>query len=55
LFSKDTIYNPTVSFDDIRVTNEYQDTDTVSLYKSADKNTYQPNSNLQKKFRIWRI
>ena len=49
-------YSADTSLDTIQVTNEYQDTGEVNLQRvGATRFIYHKDSNLQKKFRIWRI
>lgn len=52
-------YSPDSSFDYIQVTNEYQDTGEVPLSRlkvqDNTKSYHHKGTNLQKKFRIWRI
>ena len=55
----DDIYEPDKTFDYIQVGNEYQDTGEVPLSRlrisTNPKSYHQKGTNLQKKFRIWRI
>ena len=54
--SDSTDYKHDNSLDIIRVYNEYQDTGEVDLQRvGATRFIYHKDSNLQKKFRIWRI
>lgn len=52
-------YSPNDSFDYIQLTNEYQDTGEVPLkrlkYTNKPLSYHHKDTNLQKKFRIWRI
>lgn len=59
-FFDSTSYNPDESFDFVRVWNEYQDTQEVTLSQKNDGKGYKTakfykGDNPQKKFRIWRI
>lgn len=54
-----SLYKPDKTLDYIQVSNEYQDTGKVSLSRlkvaTNPKSYHQVGTNLQKKFRIWRI